>query len=145
MLSARAYTQMYFHLVWGTKGRKPWLTTGECEKALYSYIGSIAVDKKWHLLAIGGALDHVHILLQKSPKYTISEVVRCIKSNSSRFMREHYLQDFAWQVGYGAFTIDKTSILRLKGYIANQKNHHDVFSYEKELELLERRYSYFDD
>ena len=139
MSSHQTYTKMYYHLVWSTKNRHPFITK-ENEETLYNYIGRITIEKKWHLLEIGGIYNHVHILLQKSPRYTISEVVRCIKSNSSTFMREKFNPNFAWQAGYSAFTVDKLSLLRLKKYILNQKQHHDAMSFEKEFDLLLERY-----
>ena len=107
---------------------------------LYKYIGKITSLKNWHLLAIGGIANHIHILIQKAPRHTISEVVCRIKSNSSKFMREYFITEFAWQNGYSAFTVDAYSLPRIKKYISNQKQHHSKITFEKEYVLLLEHY-----
>ena len=85
--------------------------------------------------------DHIHLLIQTKPTEKISEVVCRIKSNSSKFICENLVKDFAWQKGYGVFTVDTTSLLRIQKYIKNQVVHHEQMSFDKELILLLKRYN----
>ncbi len=139
MQSHHAYTSMFFHIVWATKNRQPYINS-KFKKLLYEYIGKTATFKGWHLLAVGGIDNHIHILIQKTSRYTISEVVCVIKSNSSRFIRDTFLKDFSWQGGYGVFTVDISSLPRIKKYILNQEEHHKQMTFEKEYVLLLDRY-----
>ena len=139
-MSNHAYVNAFYHFVWSTKDRAKTITPS-IQKELYDYIGGITKIKNWHLLEIGGTQDHIHILLQKPNKQTLlSNVVRCIKSNSSKYIRDTFMIPFSWQKGYGAFSTDITSIPRIKKYIANQENHHSQRSFEKEFELILNRY-----
>ena len=133
-----SFSSMFYHLVWTTKNREPYIQK-EFKEKLYKYIGMIILRKDWHLLAVGGVQDHIHILLQKNIKTHVSQVVSCIKSNSSKFIKENFNEEFAWQNGYGVFTVDVTSIKRLKKYILNQEKHHISMETEKEFCLLQER------
>ena len=125
LINNHAYIKLYYHLVWSTKNRTL-IIKDEFKNDLYNYIGKIIVAKGFHLIAIGGVQDHIHLLIQTSPTKNISDIVCKIKSNSSRFVKENFLSSFAWQEGYAAFTIDETSILRIKNYIENQEEHHKL-------------------
>ncbi len=138
--SGQVHSAIYYHLVWGTKNKNPYINH-EIKKSLYKYIEEIIKRKEWLLLEIGGTCDHIHILIQKTPKGEIPEVVCRIKSNSSRFMCENFVKDFSWQNGYGVFTVDSASLSRLQKYIKNQEVHHKQMSFDKELSLLLKRYN----
>jgi len=138
-MSNHSYTSMFYHLVWSTKDREFYIKP-EFKKSLYSYIGKVISDNGWHLLAIGGISDHIHILLQKNPKDSISETVCRIKANSSRFMRKNFITEFAWQGGYSAFTVDIKSLGRIKNYILNQEKHHSNMTFGDELARILIRY-----
>ena len=137
-MANHCFSSMFYHLVWSTQYREPNIKS-ESKDKLHYYIKEIISRKEWHPVAVGGIDDHVHILIQKAPKYTISDVVCCIKSNSSRFMSENFVKDFAWQHGYSVFTVDQRSIDRVKGYILNQELHHKKMSFEEEYIALLKR------
>ncbi len=139
MQSHHAYTSMFYHIVWATKNRQPSIDP-RFKKLLYEYIGKVAISKDWHLLAVGGVDNHIHVLIQKASRYTISDVVRLIKSNSSKFIRDKFLMNFTWQGGYSVFTVDISSLPRIKNYILNQEEHHRQMTFEKEYVLLLNRY-----
>ena len=140
-MSNHVYSSIYYHLVWGTKNLEPYITE-KIKDDLYKYIGRTASKRNWHLLAIGGTQDHIHILLQKGPVYDISKVVRDIKTNSGKFLRDSFDSSFTWQRGYGVFTVDSTSLLRLKKYIENQEEHYkNKRSFEKEFARMLLRYN----
>jgi putative transposase len=127
------YSSIYYHLVWGTKNCEAFIKS-EFKEKLYKYIGRAISENGWHLLSVGGTADHIHILIQITPKDNISDIVCKIKSSSSKFVRKNFCNCFAWQGGYSVFTVDTTSLPRLKSYIAKQEEHHaQKMSFEKEL------------
>jgi len=129
------YIRVYHHLVWSTKNRAP-LLTAEFRERLYKYIGGIMSKRDWHLLAIGGVDDHIHIFFYVQKIHDISEMVRCIKANSSQFVRYNHSKEFSWQHGYGWFSCTGVSIAGLKHYILNQEQHHKQESFENEMTRL---------
>jgi putative transposase len=137
----RSYACIYYHFVWSTKY---WRSTirPECRQQLYDYIAGIALKKGWPLLSIGGTSDHVHILLKMvNPEY-FPQIASCLKSNSSRFVRQKFDKNFSWQRGFGVFSVDIPSIPRIKNYIARQEEHHKnkKMSFEDEFNALLRRH-----
>jgi putative transposase len=91
---------------------------------LYRCIGEIAKNKKWLILAVGGVCDHIHILIKMSPSDAIKDVVRVLKSNSSKFIRDNFDAVFAWQEGYSVFSVDERCLENIKNYVLNQEMRH---------------------
>ena len=138
------FSSIYFHYIWGTKNRHPFLRTPLDSRA-YAMIRKIAYYEKANVIAIGGAPDHVHILVATKPSENISRLVRCLKSGSSKMIRKKN-DMFAWQCGYGVFSVSLSRVDDVKRYIKNQKKHHDVRSFNNEFqELLRRHKVTFDD
>lgn len=134
------FTNLLFHVVYSTKYRKPTIER-QWQDNLYGYIGGIIRDKKGTLLCMGGVADHVHILVKLSPTIAISELLRLIKSNSSRMVNETIRPQipFEWQPGYAAFSVSESQYPIVRKYILNQEEHHYMMSFEEEfIELLER-------
>ncbi len=123
MKNNHVFSKLYYHVIWKTKNMEPYIKF-ELKNELYNYISKIIINKGWHLLAIGGVEDHIHILVQMEPNSTVSDLVCKIKSNSSKFIRENFLSNFSWQQGYGVFTVDRHSLQKMKKYILNQEEHH---------------------
>ena len=120
-----SYTQLTYHVVYGTKYRRPSIAP-KIRERMYEYIGGIIRGKKGHLLEIGGVADHVHILAHLSASLAVADVVRDIKANSSRWVNElsDTKQSFEWQKGYGAFTVSYSQVSKVGAYIQNQDEHH---------------------
>ncbi len=134
-----AYTNLVYHIVFGTKYRKD-LITPQLEPELYRYIGGIIKNKGGVLLEIGGISDHIHILAVIPPVISVSDMLRFIKSNSSKWVNEQpdYVKRFRWQIKYAAFTVSEFQIPNVRRYIQNQKEHHQKLTFKKELiRLLE--------
>jgi REP element-mobilizing transposase RayT len=129
----RSFVSLHFHLVFSTKERAP-LITPDLEQRLYQYIGGIVRGQGGRLISAGGIPDHVHLLTSMSKQRCISDTLRDIKSNSSRWVHEKFPQkrDFAWQEGYGAFSIGRTEIETVKAYIHRQRQHHGVITFQDE-------------
>src|SRR5437016_5144280 len=105
----QSYASLQYHLVFGTRRRDP-LLLPEMREPLYSFLGRKLKEEGGVLLAAGGTADHVHLLAAISRERSLSETMRVLKATSSRWIHESYpvLKHFAWQSGYGAFTIGRT-------------------------------------
>ena len=95
-----SFTQSTYHVVFGTKYRRPTITD-RVRESLYEYIGGIVRGESGILVAIGGMPDHLHLLMTLHPTMCVVEMARRIKANSSKWMHENLkgMQDFAWQAG----------------------------------------------
>lgn len=134
------YSAIFYHLIWSTKNREP-LINEIIENSLYRYISGIIYGKKGLAIQIGGMADHIHILLKTGPDNNISQIVKEVKVSSTKWVRQSFqkTQGFSWQEGYGVFSVSKSNIHIVQKYIQNQKEHHRVSSFEKELiGLIER-------
>jgi putative transposase len=79
-----------------------------------------------------------HLLIGHLPRYSISEIVRDIKSNTSKWIHETWTDEFAWQEGYGVFSVSTSHIEKTKEYIRNQEEHHKKHSFEDELRRFKK-------
>jgi putative transposase len=109
---------------------------------LWPYLGGIARENGMTALAVGGAADHVHILLALPAAMSISKAMQLLKGNSSKWIHETFpaLRSFAWQKGYGAFSIGVSAIAESRRYIANQEEHHRTKTYREEVMMFLRRH-----
>ena len=137
---AGKYLSLLVHFTWSTAGREPWLET-EMRNDLYSYIGGIMNNKNAKLLSAGGMFDHIHLYASMPSTISVADFVNAVKSNSSRWIHESFarLRNFAWQEGYGAFSVSKSEEGKVVRYILNQENHHCKRTFKEELVgLLEK-------
>ena len=137
-----AQTLVYYryHTVFSTKHRRPMITP-EVMPELIKVIGGIIADRDGALLAMNGTPDHVHLLTFFSQKRAIADVVRDIKAVSCDWIHGKFpgLAEFAWQSGYGSFTVSRSLTDRAERYIANQQNRHRKETFEHEfITLLDR-------
>jgi putative transposase len=140
---AHSYVSSMFHVVFSTKERMQ-LIRSDLQPRLWDYLGGIARNHGIRVLAVGGTENHVHMLLAISAETKLSEVVRTLKCNSSRWLRETKPL-FSWQEGYGAFSVSPSQLERVKAYIANQIAHHHGRSFEEEfLSMLEAANIHFE-
>lgn len=137
-------TNIVIHIIFSTKGRAPQIKPEFAER-LYSYIGGVARNLECDLLAAGGVEDHVHLLVAFHPTVAVSDLLRDVKSNSSRWLHEDLKVAFEWQRGFAAFSVSESNVPEVRTYIANQREHHTRRSYEEELvAFLERHNVTFD-
>ncbi len=133
-------------MVFSTKYRKPHIDDSFRED-LYGYIGGIIRGEKGSLLEIGGIADHVHILAGFSPTMSVSEMLKRIKGNSSKWINDEKKtrSRFQWQAGYGAFTVSQSQLSVVGQYIQRQVDHHKMLSFKDEfLSMLKRHKIDFD-
>ena len=128
-----SYTTILVHYVFSTKGREK-LITPDLQARLYPYIGGIARTNKMTALAVGGIDDHLHALLALPSTLSIAKAVQLVKGGSSKWVHDSFPEHggFAWQEGYGAFTVGKSQIERTVRYIGNQAEHHREVSFQEE-------------
>lgn len=86
---------------------------------------------------IGGTWDHVHVLMSLKATHCLADILQRLKSVSSRWIHEERrMPGFAWQEGYGAFTVSATSLEAVRGYVLNQEEHHRVRTFQEEYEEM---------
>jgi REP element-mobilizing transposase RayT len=106
---AGKYLSLLVHFVWSTASREPWLSD-LWEDELYKVLGGILRKKNGKLLEAGGVSDHIHLYASLPSTASVAEIVNALKSNSSRWIHEEvHRRGFAWQEGYGAFSVSKSS------------------------------------
>lgn len=127
---AHSYVSSVFHVVFSTKERRQ-LIDANFQPKLWNYLAGIAHNHGIQVLAVGGTENHVHLLIAVPADAKLSDAVRTLKANSSRWVRETSSL-FGWQEGYGAFSVSPSQIERVKQYIGNQAEHHRSRSFEDE-------------
>ena len=135
----QSLSQLLVHLTFSTKGRHPFITE-EIEPQLHAYIAGILKNKDSPAIRINSVPDHIHILFILSKNHALSKVVEDVKKHSSKWIKTKGIRNFTWQIGYGAFSISRTHIERIKNYVANQKQHHKVKTYKEEVEEIFNEY-----
>ena len=119
-----SYTRLFVHLVWGTKFREPRLVLAIAPR-IHGYLAQRCRELHCVPLAVGGVSDHVHVLLALSPEIAVAQIARELKAPTTRFIhRVLGLTDFAWQQGYGAFTLRDIEIEVVRRYVDQQPRHH---------------------
>jgi putative transposase len=141
-----AYVSNLMHCIFSTKERYPFINS-ELRFRLWPYIGGIANENRIKPLAIGGTADHVHALLSLPGMMSFAKAVQLIKGGSSKWIHDTFRNQkkFAWQEGYGAFSVSVSQAPRTIAYINNQEEHHRRKTFDEEfLELLQRHGIAFD-
>ena len=132
---------MYYHIVFSTKLRERWLADEVAER-VWAYLGGIARENKMTALQVGGIEDHVHILLGAPPSIAPSKAAQLIKGGSSKWIHDTFpkLRGFAWQDGFGAFTVSKSNVSEVIRYVQDQREHHRTRSFQEEFLMLLQRH-----
>jgi REP element-mobilizing transposase RayT len=136
-----SYTNLLYHVVFATKGREPWLDD-TLRPELYTRLGDILKKESGTPLIINGMPEHVHILAKLRPDHRVSEIVSDLKSRSSGWIHRtrERSQHFAWQVGYGAFTVSQSQVEVVRRYIEQQEEHHRRTPFDVEYRQFLRRH-----
>ena len=130
---AHSFVSSLYHCVFSTQGRRPFITP-EIEERLWRYMGGIARKNKFKALEIGGVEDHVHLLLSLPSTLAIAKAIQLVKGGSSKWVHDTFRsqQPFAWQEGYGAFSIGIAQVDATIAYIKSQEEHHRKQTYQQE-------------
>lgn len=135
---AHSYTNLLVHIVFSTKNRVKDLS-GPTRDEMWRYLEAVARNVDCDALAVGGGLDHVHVLLKYPASVKLAEIVTKLKSNSSRWMRHRHNPHFGWQNGYAAFSVSQSRAADVAAYIDGQEAHHKRVDFEDEFVSLLKR------
>jgi putative transposase len=136
---SQSLSQIYLHLIFSTKDRLPFLKTKQLRTEMFSYLAGTCRNLDSPALQVGGMPDHVHILCRLAKTITIADLVRELKRESSKWAKDH-IPDFAWQKGYGAFSLSPAHVKPADKYILGQEAHHRTVTFQDELRKLCRKY-----
>ena len=140
------HVSLHYHLVFSTKDRLP-LITDDVRARVHAYLGGVARGLNAVGLEVGGTADHVHLLLGLKPTHCLADVLRTLKGDSSRWIHDNLsLPNFAWQEGYGAFTVSASNVGGVRAYVRDQERHHQKRSFQDEYrEFLSKHEIEFDE
>ena len=129
------YTQIFMHFVWSTWDRHPFLTD-DVRPRIYDGIQAVCREMQVDVVAIGGVEDHVHVLVRMPPTVAPSTLVKHMKGSSTHLINYHTGAPFffKWQGGYGAFSVSKRLVPRVREYILDQEAHHRMGTVFAEVE-----------
>ena len=140
------HLSLHYHIIFSTKDRHPYIAD-EWRDRLHEYIGGLIRAADAIPEGIGSINDHIHLLTGLPATHTLASFVQDIKQTSSRWIHETIgLKDFAWQQGYGAFTVSVSNRGDVKEYISKQAEHHRSKTFQEEyLTFLKRHEVTYDE
>ena len=138
---ANTFTSINVHIIFHVKSTGIKILNKDLEKT-FAYIGGIINGIGGIPIEIGGITDHIHILASLPKNMSLSDFVRTVKSDSSRWIKtiDKYYNKFLWQEGYGAFSVSSSSVIKTINYIRNQEKHHKTMTFRKEYKLFLEAY-----
>jgi REP element-mobilizing transposase RayT len=133
----QSYTSLLYHGIFSTKERRRWLQP-EIARRVHAFIAQMLRREGGVPVTVNGTHDHVHLLTHVPPNRAVADIMRSIKSNSSRWLHREFdgLAAFAWQDGYSAFTVSRSQRGRVRRYVEAQGEHHRRMSFDEELAAL---------
>lgn len=144
---ANTYHQVYIQVVFAVKYREA-VIANEWKSTLMSVIGNLINETGCKTIIVNGVEDHVHCFLGLKPTVSISELMKTVKSKSSKYTHDHHFTNsrFEWQEGYGTFSYSHSQIDAVYKYIVNQEEHHKKQTFKEEyLEFLDKFKVSFDE
>ena len=133
------HLSLHYHLVFSTKGREPWLAPANRAR-VHEYLGGVMRGLNGVAHAVGGTADHVHVFAGLRATHCLADVMRELKSESSAWIHKEFgLHGFAWQEGYGGFTVSASSLEQVRAYVLNPQEHHRVTTFQEEYVAMLRR------
>ena len=135
-IMANTYTSLHYHIVFSTNNREAWVSQS-IEERVWEYLGGIARNNDIVPLKIGSIDDHVHLVASIPPTLSISRAVQLLKGGSSLWFHETFRRNaFAWQDGYGAFTVSESQLPEVLRYVEAQREHHRQQTFQEEYRAL---------
>jgi putative transposase len=130
---ANTFTSLHYHVIFSTKHREPWITH-DIEERVWKFLGGIARENGMKALLVGGMPDHVHLALALPPAQSVSKALQLLKGGSSKWIKDALprMRGFAWQDGYGAFSVSKSNLPEVTAYIQDQREHHRLKTFKEE-------------
>jgi REP element-mobilizing transposase RayT len=143
----QSHARLYVHLIFSTKNRAPFITDG-VRQSLHAYMATVLQNFGCRPVLINSVEDHVHILFELGRTVTVSQTVEEVKTTASKWIKTQGADfaGFAWQAGYGAFSVSESVVPTVRDYIANQRAHHRAKSFQEEYRaFLEKHGVAFDE
>ena len=136
----QAFSLNIIHLVFSTKNRENRLYR-DLRPDLFAVMANIVARAKSHAYRVGGVDDHVHLAIRLHQTVAGAQLVNVLKTQSSQWIKEQpgSSPDFAWQKGYGLFSVSKPHLPKLIDYIDNQEMHHHALSFQDEFREICRK------
>lgn len=137
----QSLSKVYLHITFSTKQRAK-LIDKDIQTKLFEYLGGICKGLVCNPVRVGGTNDHVHILCTLSRKISQAELIEALKKNSSKWMKtqgQRY-ENFYWQNGYGAFSVNPTEVDVVTNYINSQEEHHRTKTFQEEFQAFLKKY-----
>jgi putative transposase len=132
---------LLIHIVFSTKDRTPFLSP-EIRPDLHAYLATVTRNAGCECFRAGGVADHVHLAIRLSRTTTVAHLVEELKTSSSKWLKTQSsaLAHFAWQNGYGAFSVGPADLESLRKYIDTQEEHHRTHTFQEEYRAFLKRY-----
>ena len=143
---AHTFANLLTHVIFSTKERQP-LISRDLKPDLLAYVGGIVRELQGKCVTANSMPDHVHLLLWLPPSVAIAEALRVVKTNSSRWVhRKSAHRGFAWQTGYGAFSVSQSNAASVVKYIHEQEKHHQRVTFQEEfIKFLKKNGVHYDE
>jgi putative transposase len=131
---SQSLSAVFLHLIFSTKNREPWLADPSLRAEIHAFLGGISNQLDCPPVIVGGVEDHVHLLVRFGRGITQSDWVKELKRVSSRWIkeREPTMVDFAWQSGFGIFSVSPSALPNVEMYIQDQEEHHRKVLFQDE-------------
>jgi putative transposase len=138
----QSFAQIYLHLVFSTKERRPFLQDAAIRDEAHRYLGGTCNNLGCPVLRVGGVADHVHVLCLLGRTISVADLVKELKRESSKWAKTKAdaLGEFYWQNGYGAFSVSPGHVELVRNYIVNQEEHHRQVTFQDEFRRLLTKY-----
>jgi len=138
----QSLARILVHFVFSTKYRHPFLAEKNIRNEMHAYLGGVCKGVGCPVLIVGGVADHVHILSLLTRTLSVADVMGEIKRESSKWIKSkgQMLTKFAWQNGYGAFSVGQSEVERVRTYIAGQEEHHRKKTFQDEYRAFLEEY-----
>jgi len=140
----QSLAKVSLHIVFSTKDRRPSLRDAGLRQELNAYMAAVLKDNvDSPAIIINGVEDHIHALINLSRKFAIMDVIQEMKTETSKWLKTKSKDttDFAWQSGYGAFSVSESNVEQVKEYIASQEEHHKKVSFQDEFRAFCKRHN----
>jgi REP element-mobilizing transposase RayT len=134
------HLSLHYHIVFSTKDRRPFIRD-DWRSRLHKYLGGLIRTADGIAEEIGGTADHVHILAGLRATHKLAAFVQDIKQTSSQWVHETInVKEFAWQQGYGAFTVSVSNCEVVRKYIVDQPAHHRTRTFQEEYVMFLKKH-----
>ena len=138
---AQSLAKVLVHLIFSTKSRRPFITE-DVRQELCAYLAGVLRNHQSPALATNAVDDHIHVLFTLSRNYAIKTLVEKVKTSSSKWLKSKgpRFRTFAWQNGYGAFSVSQSAVASARRYIVHQSEHHRRLTFQEEFRRFLERY-----